>query len=372
MSYRLRELRVTDLAHGLPETRLSRYLLICYLPLVVLLSLYPFGDWRYTGEPVLAFLTYPLPFYFTLFDNLANVLAYVPVGLGIALQSRVRWRGWLAGGVLGVLLSISVEFIQQFLPGRIASNLDVLTNGTGAFIGATLGVLLARRRWRRYWRRWRQRVLVDGARAEWGVAWVLLWLITQCDPSVPLFGVVVEAVALPQPFVAPVANARLFLDVLESTGVALNIAGIGLLVSVLVRQPRMLAPAMMLVIGAGVTLKLLFAGLLLKPEAFFNWISPNVLIGAGSGALLLIPAARLVRRARAVLGLLLLLGAVSLAWLWPLTPQLPALLELFRWRYGHLQHFSSMASVVGDLWPYGAITLLATFVARPVRSGFSA
>ncbi|WP_255991999.1 VanZ family protein [Chitinolyticbacter albus] len=355
---------VSYLAREAPQTRIARYFLACYLLVVLVLSFYPFTGWHYNGEPVLAFYSYPLPYYITFFDNFANVLAYVPVGLGIALLLRRRLLSLLLGVLGGIALSALVEFVQQFLPDRVASNMDILANGTGALIGVVLAQFVASRRWQRRWLVFRHSYLVVGRRGEWGLVWLGLWFISQCDPSVPLFGVVVEPVALPQPFISPIANARLFLDLLEGCGVLLHVFGLGMFVSVLVRHQRHVPRVMVVTLVAGIVLKLVFAGMLLKPDQFFAWINLNVVIGAGLAWLLLALCAHLRRRLRALFGAWALIAVLIVAWLWPLAPQLSASLEMFRWRYGHLQHFSGMAAMVGDIWPYGAIALMLALVVR--------
>lgn len=41
---------------------------------------------------------------------------------------------------MGVVLSLAVETLQLFLPGRYCSPVDVLTNGLGAFLGGWAAV----------------------------------------------------------------------------------------------------------------------------------------------------------------------------------------------------------------------------------------
>jgi len=69
-------------------------------------------------------------------DVLLNVLLFVPFGAALALERRSIWRCAL----FGALLSAVVEFAQLYIPGRDSSIGDVLSNGSGA----TLGAILAR------------------------------------------------------------------------------------------------------------------------------------------------------------------------------------------------------------------------------------
>ena len=107
-------------------------------------------------------LSAPLPRYITTFDLLVNVLAYVPLGALIVLALYPKMRGLAAAAVAaagGLLLSGTIEAGQTFLPSRIPSNLDLLTNTVGALAGALLtspfaASLIDRGRlvdWRRRW-----------------------------------------------------------------------------------------------------------------------------------------------------------------------------------------------------------------------------
>lgn len=70
-------------------------------------------------------------------EFLANVALFVPIGLLLVLLlERRRW--WLAI-LVGVVLTVAIEFVQQFLPSRVSDPRDLVANA----IGTTLGVLLA-------------------------------------------------------------------------------------------------------------------------------------------------------------------------------------------------------------------------------------
>ncbi|AOY01351.1 VanZ family protein [Jeongeupia sp. USM3] len=357
---------ISYLAHQVAQSRVSQYFFYCYLLVILTISFYPFSGWRYTGEPIFAFYTYPLPYYFTLFDNLVNVLAYVPLGVAVGLMARRRWYAWPLAALVGTLLSGSIEFVQQFLPDRVASNLDMLSNGFGASIGGLMSLVIANRRWQRAWQVFRHSHLAESTLAEWGLVWLGLWFVTQFDPSVPFLGVVVAPRGIPQPFESPLADPALFLSLLEAGGMMLHLVGVALFVSVLVKHVREVPAAIRLTLLAGLVVKLAFAGMLLQPAQFFAWINRNIVIGGLVGVLLLWGLWQLRRRLRALVGALALAAAVAVGWIWPLSPQLSATLPLFRWHYGHLTHFNGLASVIGDVWPYGAVLiLLGAVLARP-------
>lgn len=146
-------------------------------------SLYPFTGWAPLNTWSPAFLNDTWPRYITRTDLATNLLVYVPLGYALA-----RWYarpGHLTGSVVagalsGVGLSLLLESSQQLLPGRIASNLDLLVNGLGALTGALL--TLHHRRWLRAGRalhRWRGRSFHPGMHTNIGLALLAFWFLAQ-------------------------------------------------------------------------------------------------------------------------------------------------------------------------------------------------
>ena len=62
-------------------------LTLAYAALIFYASLYPFSDWRDQGIAPWAFLTAPLPRWWTGFDVTSNVLGYAPLGFLAALAA---------------------------------------------------------------------------------------------------------------------------------------------------------------------------------------------------------------------------------------------------------------------------------------------
>src|SRR6218665_2015541 len=141
----------------------ATWLLLAYLALVVYASLYPF--WPWTWPPGLSWqglLRLPWPRYSGAFDQQANLAGYLPFGLlgfAAALRSGLGLRAALLLGLLPwPLLSLLMETLQYFLPGRVPSLADWLLNGAGAVLGVVVCLLLnafgGLRRWqdlRDYW-----------------------------------------------------------------------------------------------------------------------------------------------------------------------------------------------------------------------------
>jgi VanZ family protein len=71
-------------------------------------------------------------------DVVVNIALYAPLGMSgyLALRRSV----WLPV-LLGFLLSVSMELVQLFVPGRDTSAIDVMTNVTGTIAGVALGII---------------------------------------------------------------------------------------------------------------------------------------------------------------------------------------------------------------------------------------
>ena len=70
----------------------------------------------------------------------ANIAMFIPIGVFLVLLfGRRLW--WLAI-VIGVLLTCSIEFTQQFLPTRYPDVRDLVANAGGAVLGAGFALVL--------------------------------------------------------------------------------------------------------------------------------------------------------------------------------------------------------------------------------------
>ena len=86
-------------------------------------------------------------FTFLRLEFLANIVMFVPLGIFLVLLlGRKRW--WLAV-VIGVLMTIGIEFAQQFVPNRVSDPRDLVANSLGAVIGAVLALMLTASKARR-------------------------------------------------------------------------------------------------------------------------------------------------------------------------------------------------------------------------------
>jgi len=79
--------------------------------------------------------------------------------------------------------------LQSYLPQRVPSNLDLISNGLGALIGSVIAAIGGERYLlggRLY--RWRQRIFLPGGGVDGGFVVLVMWLFTQLYPAVWLFG----------------------------------------------------------------------------------------------------------------------------------------------------------------------------------------
>ena len=113
---------------------------------IVFASLQPFAPWI-APPPATPFWPFaPWPPRWTRFDVIANVVAYVPFGIFVALVPRratPRARTGVAFAA-GVTLSFALETLQMFLPPRDASLIDLVANTGGALVGGVAGGALVR------------------------------------------------------------------------------------------------------------------------------------------------------------------------------------------------------------------------------------
>ena len=72
-------------------------------------------------------------------EQLSNVIMFAPGGFLLMLLLFCRTRPWRRVGVItlgAVAVSAGIELIQTAMPERTGDPIDVLMNGTGAFIGS--------------------------------------------------------------------------------------------------------------------------------------------------------------------------------------------------------------------------------------------
>jgi VanZ family protein len=157
-------------------SRIGRLLLLGYLAFVVYASLYPIARFRAPERSPLTLLFEPSRI--SRSDALTNILVYLPLGWLLVL--RLPGLGWFRAGLFGCVLSLAIEYLQAYLPGRVPSLLDWTLNTAGALLGAVLASRLTHFPWPSL-----ERVLPAGRRARLGLAVVGTWAAAQLFPFVP-------------------------------------------------------------------------------------------------------------------------------------------------------------------------------------------
>ena len=345
-----------------------------YAALIAYASLYPFVPWKVPGVSPLAFLMLPWPRYWTAFDLVANLLGYIPLGalvFGAIVRSGGRAKpALLTALALGSGLSLAMEFTQNFLPHRVASNVDLGLNATGTLIGAAIGFRVHVRGGVERWQAARDRWFID--RSAGGLALLLLWPIGMLFPlPVPFaqgqvlatvqqgIAALVADTAL-APWVEGWADADLNRSALSPGGEFALIA-LGLLAPCLVAfsVARGGWRRILLVLGAaalGVLATTLSTALNFGPQHLLAWSTPQALAALAFAGALAALLSLLPRRAAAGLGLVALTALATVVAQAPADPFFAQSLQA--WEQGRFIRFYGLARWVGWLWPYAAIAYL--------------
>jgi len=350
-------------ARSIPRSRLMRYLALGYTLLIAYASLYPFSGWRAAPVDLLEFVTAPWPRWYTLSDLSLNVLAYVPFGFFAALSALSRFgaiNAAIGAAVIGTFLSLFMECLQQFTGTRVASNLDLLSNGLGALAGALLAVTLGER-WVLSGRLYqaRQRLFVQDRMSDLGFVVLLLWLFTQLHAQLWLFGNGdgrwLLAYAVPGEFDPGMHRW------LESAVVASNLAAVCLLVHVMARPRESVAGLLLTLVCAALGLKIVAAITLFRQGDAALSLTPAAMLGIPAGIVLYLLLRNLPRGMAALASAALLALGVLMVNLAPENPYIAA--SFSTWRHGHFLSFHGLTRLVSTVWPLLALCYLCAVAA---------
>lgn len=349
-----------------------RAALVFYSLLVVYASCYPFSGWHDNGLLPWSYLTESMPRYWTAFDVTVNIIGYVPLGLLTVLALYPRLRSLPAVAVAsaaGILLALALESVQSFLPSRVPSNLDLITNAVGTLIGAVLGELLRRpileqsqlRALRRLW---------FSEQASRGLIVIVLWPLAQIFPQPYLFGhgQVLGAFSgwLSDLIESPVdvgqwlwTQAGAGIEHYLPAEVIITACCMTGAVLTLLCQTRRTAPKAMLAIVlmvAAITVKTLAHAILFDPDDAFGWFTPGAASGLIMGLVMLgglsfAPATAQRRAAIFSLGVSLFLINIA-----PANPYFLSTLQ--EWVQGKFLNFNGAAHFLSVTWPLFALWFL--------------
>jgi hypothetical protein len=286
------------------------------------------------------------------------VLAYLPLGLlaVLALYPRLRAAGAVACAFAGGLaLSIAMEALQTYLPVRIPSNVDVLTNAFGALIGAIAGARFAPTLLESgTLLQLRYRCFAPGRRADLGLVLLGLWLFAQLNPETLLFGTG-DLRELFQSLPAELHPADLFIRI-EAAVAACNLVAVGLLLATLAVPGRPVRVFLVALLAAALAVRTLAFAVLFSPASMMLWITPGALLGASAGLAIAFAAVLLPRALKLALAGLALMTATVLVNLAPANPYLAQSLQV--WRQGQFLNFNGLTHLISDLWPFAALAYL--------------
>ncbi len=352
-------------------------LALTYTALIVFASLFPFEGWRAQGIDPLVFLLAPLPPpYWTGFDVATNVVGYAP--LGFLLVLGVLRSGWGRGAVVwatlvGGLLSLSMEFLQIYLPRRVPSNLDLVLNAVGTLAGALSAALLERVGALDRWSDFRGRWFVPDATG--GMVLLALWPLALLFPAAVPFGLGQVAERLEAALVDLLADTP-FLDWLPlrdevldplSPGGELLCVILGLLIPCLlgfcvIRQMGRRALFALSMVALGVAVTALSAALSWGPVHAWQWMGLPARVGVWGALVLALLLIALPRRACAALLLLALAWHLALLNQAPTSAYFAQTLQI--WEQGRFIRFFGLGQWLGWLWPYAALLYVLLRVSR--------
>ena len=359
-----------EIAQPASRTRLPHVLAALYSVAIVYASLEPFAPWLAPPPGTRFFLFDTATVRFTRYDALLNVLAYAPFGFFVALIERgaspARRVAWSL--IAGAAMSFAMESLQMYVPPRIASPFDLLANTVGALLGGLLaGAVASNPAARNAIYEARARMFLPGRLGDVGLGLLLLWLVAQMNPGIPLFAVTFDDTAAPVGLAVSTAPAAhdTASSLIQGAGSAFQVLGVGLFIALLLRGRRNAGGIVVAMIVAALLLKAVAAAVMLKPALWLTWIRWDALAGIGIGALLLRVAIRLPRPAQVALCAIALLSALGAPILAPESLAGRAPLALFDWHYGQLLNYSGLTHAALLVWPVLAAAWLFVLAGLP-------
>jgi VanZ family protein len=342
---------------------LARYLALAWFGLVVYGSLHPFTGWRDTGISPLAFLDGGWPRYWTVFDLLANVAVYVPLGFFLTLALR-GWPGRFTALVIAVLvaggISFALETVQTWLPSRVPSNLDLACNTLGALLGAVVAQVVGPRVFARIVAL-EHKLIAPVPHAELGLTLLGLWLLVPLSPEILLFGAGdlrhLLGFSSDEPFVAE------SFVMIEASVTAFNAIAVGLILRMLCARLLVAYLIVPFYLALGLAIRTLAAAILIGPSEALAWLSPGAEMGLLVAALVLAISLALPATARLMLIPLALMSGTVLVNLAPPNPY--SMAALATWQQGHFLNFNGLTRWVATLWPFLTLPFLLLIVRRP-------
>ena len=233
-------------------------------------------------------------------------------------------------------------------------------------IGAALGALVVSSQRLLAWARTaREALVVHGESGDLQLVLLLVWLLAQVNPAIPLFGATFHP--------GQKAAFEPVVVVVELAQTAAALIGIGLFTDLTMRKRWLGGIALLMVIALAILMKTAAAQAVLTPLAWEEWLRPGHTLGLAFGAFALMVLFWLPRAAKSVLAGIALISSVMVTLLLPDFVAAKAPLSIFSWNYGHLLHLNGLTHTIVILWPFLATAvLLWRYALRPSHKGSDA
>lgn len=363
---------VSHVVSHLHSSPFARVCLLAYTVLILYASWYPFTGWQANNLSALPDVIRQWPRYWTKFDAGINIVGYIPFGTLIvfALYPLVnRWWAALIACFGGALISAVAELVQYFLPSRVTSLLDFLTNTSGAVLGAILGALLTplileKGRLQLLRKQWTYQD------SSWEIVLLGLWPMAQLYPQAYLFGLgqllPILSQHLSDLFDMDIDIGAFVLQGMEFSAdeyllaetfiTASGCTGAILICLSLFNRHAPKFPLGMLLLSMTLIDKTLASALLFKPEYAYAWLTPGAIGGLLISAIMLYGFSFAPVRAQKRLAFLLLLISLVVLNLLPDNPYFAATMQT--WVQGKFLNFNGAAQFLSLCWPWMALWTL--------------
>ena len=338
---------------GFSHVRL--YLMLAYGLLLVYGTLFPFNEWLTPGASPWSLMWQRGLHDASKADILTNLLVYMPLGL-LLMRTLANRRCPLCMVLLvtlaSALLSLTLEYLQAHLPGRVPSVADVVLNTGGGFAGAllALGVRPDTAVGEKLYRI-RYRYIHPGPLANLGLLTLCLWTLSQISPLVPSIDLGNLRHGL-KPLWQTLQNpaALEWVRVLEYS---LSITAVGMMSSTLLR----LRYRALLIFTSFVSLVLLY-----KIPVVGRQLSLEALLGLAIGLIVTTLIYEKPQRPRLLIAVCAILGMTLASGLHVPADTIATNLTTFNW-IPFRSHFSNnitgLIDILGGLWPFVALSFIA-------------
>jgi VanZ family protein len=343
-----------------PRFLLQRYLLTGYAAFIIYVSLSPLRGWHEQGLYFSDVLIAPLAQTFTWFDFILNFLSYFPLGLLLTYWLRKQLSTMqllLLTTLTGLALSTLMEYAQLYLPARVSSNSDLLSNTLGTLAGSAFALKIMQYSWFIRISAWHDKCFKRGRLSDFGLALVALWAFAQTNPTLPMLGSVFVSEVARWPY--DIVPASPF-NWLESTEVALNLLLLGILLFTLLREIRYTFNALLLVLFCVILIKFVAAVMLLKSWALLLWLNSEAMLGMLAGLLLLAVVKRFRHSRILASGVLASIAYLLLIFDLFINSQPSAAMRIYHWHYIHMLNYNGFSQIAILLFP----VLLLSYLLR--------